>query len=99
MKSANSYDRPLFFRAGLLQPEERLLGYPWSSPGYYLAARPKSGAGRLEIAARVRRETTLTLKQIAERPHLGAPRGASVRLHLATKEPTRRMPAQGNLAI
>ena len=31
-------------RAGLLQPEERLLGYPWGSLGYYLAApehRPK----------------------------------------------------------
>ena len=25
-------------RAGLLKPEERLLGYPWSSFGYYLAA-------------------------------------------------------------
>jgi len=47
----------------------------------------------------VRRETTLTLKQIAERLHLGTPRSASVRLHMATKEPTRRVPAQGNLAI
>ena len=31
-------------RAGLIQPQERLLGYPWSSLGYYLAApehRPK----------------------------------------------------------
>ena len=25
-------------RAGLLKPEERLLAYPWSSFGYYLAA-------------------------------------------------------------
>ena len=64
-----------------------------------LGARRKSDAGKLEIAARVRRETTLTLKQIAERLHLGTPRSASVRLHTARKEPTRRMPAQGNLAL
>jgi len=50
-------------------------------------------AGKLEIAARVRRETTLTLEEIAHRLHLGTPRSARARLHLATKPPPRREPA------
>ncbi len=80
---------------------ERIIGEELGRRGWGetdLAARRKSEAGKLEIAARVRRETTLTLKQIAERLHLGTARSASVRLHLATKQPTRRVSAQGNLA-
>jgi REP element-mobilizing transposase RayT len=81
---------------------ERIIGEELGRRGWReddLAARRKSDAGKLEIAARVRRETTLTLKQIAERLHLGTPRSASVRLQMAAKEPTRRVPALGNLAI
>ena len=75
---------------------ERIIGEELGCRGWRecdLAARRKSDAGRLEIAARVRRETTLTLKQIAKRLDLGTPRSASVRLHLATKQPPRRVPA------
>jgi hypothetical protein len=54
-----------------------------------LASRRESDAGKLEIASRVRRETTLSLKQNAKRLHLGTARSASVRLHQAMKEPTR----------
>jgi REP element-mobilizing transposase RayT len=81
---------------------ERIIGEELGRRGWReadLAARRKSDVGKLEIAARVRRETTLTLKQIAERLDLGTPRSASVRLHVAAKEPTRRVPAQGNLAL
>jgi hypothetical protein len=75
---------------------ERIIGEELGCLGWReadLAARRKSDAGKLEIAARLRRETTLTLKQIAKRLHLGTPRSASVRLHLATKQPPRRVPA------
>ena len=71
---------------------ERIIGEELGRRGWReadLAARRKSDAGKLEIAARVRRETTLALKQITERLHLGTPRSASVRLHMATKGPTR----------
>jgi len=46
-------------RAGLLGPEERLLSYPWSSFGLYLAApthRPRLDSGR-PVAGRTRRAT------------------------------------------
>ena len=46
-----------------------------------LATRPKSDPAKLQIAARLRKETTLSIRQIAECLHLGTPRSASVRLH------------------
>ena len=75
---------------------ERMIGEELGCRGWReadLAARRKGDAGKLEIAARVRRETTLTLKQIAKRLQLGTPRSAGVRLHLAARQPPRRMPA------
>ena len=36
---------------------------------------------KLELAARLRRETTLTIKAIAERVHLGTSKGANANLH------------------
>ncbi len=46
-----------------------------------LAARRKGDPGKLAIAARLRRETTLTVKAIAARLHLGTSGSAHVRLH------------------
>ena len=46
-----------------------------------LKARPKSDPDKLAIAARVRRETTLTIKDIAARVHLGTSKSANARLH------------------
>jgi hypothetical protein len=46
-----------------------------------LATRRKSDPAKLQIAARLRKETTLSIKQIAGCLHLGTPRSASVRLH------------------
>jgi hypothetical protein len=48
----------------------------------------------MEMAARLRRETTLSLKQIAQRLHLGTRRSASERLYKAMKAPA-RWPAVG----
>jgi len=46
-----------------------------------LATRRKSDPEKLAIAGRLRKETTLTIKKIAERIHLGTSRSANVRLH------------------
>jgi putative transposase len=46
-----------------------------------LANRRKSDPAKLAIAARLRRETTLTLKDITARMHLGTSKSANVRLH------------------
>ena len=46
-----------------------------------LAARPKSDRLKLALAARLRQQTTLTVKQVAKRLHLGQPKGARTNLH------------------
>jgi hypothetical protein len=50
------------------------LAYPWSSFPLYLAS------ARLR-PARLRRETTLSIKEIAARLNLGKPKGAKSNLH------------------
>ena len=50
------------------------------SPGE-LVRLPKSHLSKLALAARLRPETTLSVKQIAERLHLGKPKGARANLH------------------
>ena len=50
---------------------------------------------KLELAARLRRETTLTIKAIAERVHLGTSKGANANLHRQNKgvgSPQRHIP-------
>jgi len=46
-----------------------------------LANRRKNDPDKLEIAAWLRRETTLTVKAIAARVHLGTSKAANVKLH------------------
>jgi hypothetical protein len=46
-----------------------------------LVARRKSDPGKLRIAARLRQETTRTIKVIASRVQLGSSRSAQVRLY------------------
>jgi hypothetical protein len=46
-----------------------------------LLARQKSHPMKLALATRLRQETTLWVKQIAERLHLGKPKGARSNLH------------------
>jgi hypothetical protein len=47
-----------------------------------LAIRRKNDPGKLAMAGRLRPETTLTIKRIAERIHLGSSKSANARLHL-----------------
>ncbi len=42
-------------------------------------------AGEPDIGARLRRETTLTIKAIARRIHLGTSKSANIRLHTAMR--------------
>ena len=46
-----------------------------------LIVRRKSDAGKLAIAGRLRRETTLTIGKIAHRLHLGSSKSANARIH------------------
>jgi len=63
---------------------ERLIGEELKRLGWTegeLAARRKSDPLKLALAARLRKETTLSLKAIAGRVHLGAAKGANTNLH------------------
>ena len=51
-----------------------------------LAGRPKGHPDKLALAARLRRETTLPLKEIALRAHLGTSKSANARLHRWMKQ-------------
>ena len=44
-------------------------------------AWPKGDGRKLALAARLRQETTISVKEIAERLHLGEPKGARTNLH------------------
>ena len=69
--------RPSAQRSSQLLAEElRRLG--WQDAD--LAARPKSDPAKLALAARLRKETTLSIKAIAARVHLGASKSAKARL-------------------
>ncbi len=57
-----------------------------------LVTRRKQDPGKLRIAIRLRKETTLSVKQIAERLHFGTPKSASFRLLTAMKN---RAPGDG----
>ncbi len=59
--------------------EEELRRLGWDQRE--LALRRKSDPGKLTMAARLRRETMLSLKAIAARVGLGTSKGANVRLH------------------
>src|SRR5260370_998246 len=58
---------------------EELKGLGWTERD--LKARAKSDPAKLALAARVRRETTLTLGWMAERLHLGTRKSFSAKLH------------------
>jgi hypothetical protein len=60
-------------KAGRILAEE-LARLKWTQSD--LAAHKKSHPVKLALAARLRQETTLSVKQIAERLHLGSPKGA-----------------------
>jgi hypothetical protein len=56
-----------------------------------LKARRKSDPDKLALAARLRRETTLTLRAIAARVQLGTSKSANARLHEWMRPPAKRI--------
>jgi len=69
-------------------------------PRHTLASHRKRAPDKLGVAVRLRKETTLSVKQIAARLHLGTPGGASVCLLAAmTKRTSSTQPpsTQGHL--
>jgi len=62
-----------------------------------LAARRKSDPMKLAIAARLRKETTLSLKAIAGRMQLGKSKGANTNLHRWMRARAAETPAQSQL--
>lgn len=62
-----------------------------------LAGRRKSDPGKLALAARLRNEATLTMKEIARRVELGTSRGANVRLHEWMKSSARTVPTRAEI--
>jgi hypothetical protein len=61
----------------IVAEELRRLGWRESD----LAGQPKRAAGKLALAARLRRETTMPLKWIAARVRLGTSKSAKSNLH------------------
>ncbi len=63
---------------------ERIIAEEWHRLGWSetdLVNQHKNSAGKLEIGARLRRETTVPVKWIAARVHLGTSQGANGNLH------------------
>ena len=64
-----------------------------------LLVRPKNDAVKLEIAARLRRETTLSTKAIAARVRLGSSKAANRSLHSYMRGGAVASAGQGQLGI
>jgi hypothetical protein len=64
-----------------------------------LHSRRKSDPPELAIAARLRRETNLSLKTIASRVHLGTSKSANIRLHTAMGHTAPAQTAQATLGL
>jgi hypothetical protein len=81
---------------------ERIIGEELRRLGWQeadLASRRKRDPDKLEIAVRLRMETTLSVKGIAARLHLGTPASASLCLLAAMRKNSDGSYAQGRLAI
>jgi putative transposase len=76
---------------------EELLRLGWNQTD--LTTRRKNDPAKLAIAARLRKETTLPIKVIAARVHLGTSKSANARLHSWMANTARPVPAQSQLGI
>jgi len=81
---------------------ERIIGQELQKLGWNegdLLARPKSDPAKMSIAVCLRRETTLSIKAIATRLHLGTSKSANIRLHAAMKINGPGAACQGRLGL
>ena len=79
----------------IIAEELRRLGWEEAE----LAWRRKSDPAKLGIAVRLRKETTLAIKGIAARLHLGTSKSANIRLHAAMGGALPAGPAQARLPL
>jgi REP element-mobilizing transposase RayT len=88
--------------AGMAWLQSRIIAQELQRQGLQeadLLARRKSDAIKLEIAARLRRETTLSTKAIAGRVHLGSSKAANRSLHSYMRGGAVGSASQGQLGI
>jgi putative transposase len=81
---------------------ERIIGEELCRLGWQetdLVSRRKRDPGKLEIAVRLRQETTLAVKEIAARLQMGTPASASVCLLAAMRQAASAAPIQSQLRI
>ena len=84
-------------KTGSQAKAERMIGEElrrWRWQEVDLASRRKRDRGKLAIAVRLRQQTTLPVRQIAARLHLGAPGSARVRLVASMKNTNANAPTQ-----
>ena len=89
-------------RASAEAKAERIIAEELQRQGWQeadLLARRKSDAVKLELAARLRRETTLSTKAIAARVHLGSSKAANRSLHRYMQGGEAATAGQGQLGI
>ena len=89
-------------RASAEAKAERIIAEELQRQGWQdadLRARRKGDAVKLEIAARLRRETTLSTKAIAARVHLGSSKAANRSLHRYMRGSGVVSAGQGQLGI
>ncbi len=89
-------------RASAEAKAERIIAEELQRQGWQeadLLARRKNDAVKLEIAARLRRETTLSTKAIAARVHLGSTKAANRSLHRYMRGGAAASAGQGQLGI
>jgi len=67
---------------------EELKRLKWKEPD--LKATPKTHPEKLALAGRLRRETTLTIRRIAQRLHMGSWKSLNNKLYLAGKQAARK---------
>ena len=90
---------PNHYHLVLETPEPNLVaGMAWLQEADLLV-RPKNDAFKLEIAARLRRETTLSTKAIAGRVHLGSSKAANRSLHSYMRGGAVASAGQGQLGV
>jgi hypothetical protein len=79
----------------IIEEELRRLGWQETD----LMSRRRHDPGKVQIAVRLRRETTLSVKRIAQRLHFGTPKSASFRLLAVMRNQPSADPAQCRLSL
>ena len=81
---------------------ERIIAEELQQRGWreeHLVVRRKNDPAKLDIATRLRKETTLPIKAIADRIHLGTSKSANMKLYKHMRRSSICDPAQAELAI